>query len=221
MHCPPARSGEVELKKEGRRRANATRFPPPVLLPIFSLRNIVNIYLLQPTAEKGGTKFLRSLGSELRLQPKKARSSFPFPSDPHTRPSYSMFYFSPTLRLARSTIKPRSPRFPSSFSSKRAINTESSSLPLKSSSSTSSAFSFPLSTLLATGFTASALTYLVANPPQILLDVFSPVPEPPFISPLYGNEEDFEAAISELKSLFEPIGKDQVSTSPEELLGHG
>ncbi|KAL7412693.1 FAD-binding domain-containing protein [Mrakia frigida] len=127
-----------------------------------------------------------------------------------------MSYISPTLRIARSSIKPR---FPSSSSSKRTVNI-SSPPPPKSSSSTSSS-SFPLSTLLATGFTASALTYLLANPPQLLLDVFNPVPEPPFISPLYGSEKDFETAIQELKSLFEPLGKDQVSTAPEELLGHG
>lgn len=77
-------------------------------------------------------------------------------------------------------------------------------------------------TVVITALTASLGTYLALNgPPQLLLDVFNPEPEPPIVDARFGTVQDFKKAVTELQTVFEKegSGKDQVSTDPEDLLG--
>lgn len=76
-----------------------------------------------------------------------------------------------------------------------------------------------LTPILGSAVAASTLTYLILNPPTLLLDVFSGIPEPPIIDPRFGTKTDFDNAVHELVGSF---GEgDQCSTDADVLLSHG
>lgn len=82
-------------------------------------------------------------------------------------------------------------------------------------STTSSSLRNPVAVALA----ASSLTYLAINPPTLLLDVFSGVPEPPIVDPRFGTKTDFNAAVKELVGHF---GEGQQASTDEDVLySHG
>jgi hypothetical protein len=76
-----------------------------------------------------------------------------------------------------------------------------------------------LTPIFGSALAASTLTYLVLNPPTLLLDVFSGIPEPPIIDPRFGTKTDFDTAVRELVGA---VGEgDQCSTDADVLLSHG